>query len=291
MPVDDEINLNKPLTDAQINKLEKDADRMEKAAEKAQEASRKANEAIKNNPMGGSLPAKGRTEGYDASGIGSSVAGSEEAMEALQLFGGTEGDGRSSVERMKGYRRTGQSRSQSPVGKMDDEILQRLGEIELAKKEQAEAINEIQMHQREQKMHEQQMIGGVGKGFSTAQEAVGASRDPMGWAKGKAMKMLGKAGVYGAIAAMVIQMGQQLITQIHDEIKDMFRAGGVLDVRKQVMNQMKQVVELESLIDMQQGRLFFTSSNGEIMRQGVPQMSNTDTMVNGYKQYLQEYDR
>ena len=53
MPVDDEINLNKPLTDAQINKLEKDADRMEKAAEKAQEAAQKAQQAIASNPMGG----------------------------------------------------------------------------------------------------------------------------------------------------------------------------------------------------------------------------------------------
>jgi hypothetical protein len=291
MPVDDEINLNKPLTDAQIAKLEKDADRMEKAAEKAQEANRKANEAIKNNPMGGALPAKGRTEGYDASGIGSNIAGSEEVMEQLQLFGGAGGDGRSSVERMKGYRRTGQSRSQSPVGKMDDEIIQRLGEIERDKQKQAEAIKQLKMNQMKQKMHEQKMMSNVSGGFGKVNEGFSFAHNPQGFVKGKALGMLGRAGVYGAIAAMVIQQVQGIWDQVNEQIKDMYRAGGILDVRKETLDAVKQVSSLKSIIDMEQGRQFFTSDRGEILRQGIAQAANTNTRANGFMQYTQEYER
>jgi len=38
MPVDEDINLDKPITDQHIAKLEKDADRMESAADKAEQA-------------------------------------------------------------------------------------------------------------------------------------------------------------------------------------------------------------------------------------------------------------
>jgi hypothetical protein len=54
---------------------------------------------------------------------------------------------------------------------------------------------------------------------------------------------------------------------------------------------MKQISELETLVDIHQGRVFFTSANGETLRQGIPQTTNTMRRVNGYKQYIQEFDR
>ena len=105
------------------------------------------------------------------------------------------------------------------------------------------------------------------------------------------MAMLGRAGVYGAIAAMVIQQVQGLFDQINEQIKQMFAPGGVYDVRKDVLDAVKNVSSLKSIIDMEQGRVFFTSDTGESLRQGVPQAANTNTRVNGFKQYTQEYER
>ena len=45
------------------------------------------------------------------------------------------------------------------------------------------------------------------------------------------------------------------------------------------------------MIDVNQGTVFFTSDTGEILRQGVPQTSNTRERVNGHKQYQQEFDK
>ena len=75
------------------------------------------------------------------------------------------------------------------------------------------------------------------------------------------------------------------------QIKDMYKPGGILDVRKEQLDSLRQVGSLASIIDMEQGRVFFTSNTGELLRQGVPQATNTEGRVNGYKQYLQEYER
>ena len=91
-------------------------------------------------------------------------------------------------------------------------------------------------------------------------------------------------------SASPLEQIEQLYNQVKKEIKDLFKAGGVLDVRKEMLDQMKQVAELDSLVDAAQGRIYFNSSNGEVLRQGVPQSANTNRAVNGYKQYIQIYD-
>ena len=114
--------------------------------------------------------------------------------------------------------------------------------------------------------------------------------NPIGKTKSVALGLLGKT-VVGAIAVMIIQQVQALYDQILTQIKDMYKAGGVLDVRKDQLDSLKQVASIKSIIDMEQGRVMFTSETGEILRQGVPQATNTQGRVNGYKQYLQEYQR
>ena len=300
MPVDDEINLNKPLTDAQINKLEKDADRMEKAAEKAQEAAQKAQQAIANNPMGGALPMSGRPEGYDTSTLKKGEGGVVEGTG--DPFTGFGGRGAEAGQR-KGYRRVGESRKSSPLGGMDpDDIMAHMAELKAAQdkleadlkmkqKEQDNEIKEIKMKEMMHQKHLMNIQGNVGKGFGKANQVMGFMRNPVGFGMNQALGALGKAGFVGLIAAMVIQQVQGLYDQVVQQIKDMYKPGGILDVRKEQLDSLRQVGSLASIIDMEQGRVFFTSGTGEILRQGVPQATNTENRLNGYKQYLQEYER
>ena len=116
-------------------------------------------------------------------------------------------------------------------------------------------------------------------------------QNPIGFGKGKIMGLIGKAGIYGAIAMFAIQMAQQVYDQVINEVKSMFQAGGVLDVRKDVLDSVRQVANLDHMINVAQGKIFFTSDTSEFLRQGVPLNYNTRDRVNGYKQYLQEFDR
>ena len=299
MPVDDPIDLNKPLTDAQINKLEKDADRMEKAAEKAQEAAQKANQAMANNPMGGAVPMKkGKPEGYDPSTAISAITKPEEGGasygqdDPLSGFGGRGAE----AGQRKGYRRVGESRRLSPIAKQAPEyVLQELANkqqiLQAEQKKQADEIKKQRAEAMATKMQQQRMMSGVSGGFSKINQGFAFAKGPGGFVKGKALGMLGGFTVWGAIAAMVIQQVQGLWDQVNQQIKDMYKAGGIFDVRKETLDAVKQVSALQSIIDMEQGRLFFTSDTGESLRQGISQAANTNTRVNGFKQYTQEYER
>ena len=130
--------------------------------------------------------------------------------------------------------------------------------------------------------------GDIQGGFS---QFMGAKNNPISFGKNKVLGALGKAGLYGVIAKFVIDMGQQVFDSVISEMKSFFKAGGVFDIRKDVLNELKQVANLDHMIAVQRGEVFFTSDTAEILRQGVPQTSNTREKVNGHKQYIQEFDR
>ncbi len=153
--------------------------------------------------------------------------------------------------------------------------------------EHSQAISDASKHRMEM---EKNIQSALNKGFGKVQEGFSFMNNPIGKTKSVALGLLGKT-VVGAIAVMIIQQVQALYDQILTQIKDMYKAGGVLDVRKDQLDSLKQVSSLKSIIDMEQGRVMFTSETGEILRQGVPQATNTQGRVNGYKQYLQEYQR
>jgi hypothetical protein len=321
MPVDDEINLDKPLSDAQIRRLEKDAERMEKTAEKAmaeaqkikeakEQIAREAEEIKRLNPMGGAMPmGRGKPSGYDSSSVNRSPesAGIEEDQVSgfARLGGadartekdeaGNEVEVNDSLARMKGYRRVGQSRAESPVGHVDpQQIMQMVAQAAKAEKKRLDAIEaelrEAAQERAEIKRGQQQMLSNVGKGGGAIQKGFSFSRNPAQFLKGTVFGLLQKT-FYGALAVMLIQQIEQVYNQVLDEVKDLFKAGGVMDVRKEMLNSMKQVASIESLVDAEQGRVFFNSSNGENLRQGIPQSANTNERLNGYKQYIQIYDR
>ncbi|MBF85123.1 MAG: hypothetical protein CL489_11740 [Acidobacteria bacterium] len=158
-------------------------------------------------------------------------------------------------------------------------------------KEQKAAMKEVQRIQMEHDQHLRNIQNNIGKGFGKVQEGFAFAANPVGWGMRKGLAMLGKLSIWGAIAAMIIEQVQGLYQQVIEQIKSMYQPGGILDVRKDQLDSLRQVGSLSSIIDMEQGRVFFTSNTGELLRQGVPQATNTEGRVNGYKQYLQEYER
>lgn len=309
MPVEDEINLDKPLTDAQIEKLEKDADRADKAAEKAFQAAEKAKQAsekaqqantITTNILGTTASSgvydksyRPRT-GYDSSTLvnntGALPRGGLEESDYSYGFG-LAGMSPESGER-KGYRRYGETEEATPVAGQSPRAMEaRMASIQQAQQAIRKQTQQNALDIKMQKARDQAMIGSVRGGFGKVQQGFAFGASPTGFMKGAGFNLLAKAGPAGVIAVMAIQQIQQLFDQVNEQIKQMFAPGGVYDVRKDVLDAVKNVSSLKSIIDMEQGRVFFTSDTGESLRQGVPQAANTNTRVNGFKQYTQEYER
>jgi len=257
LPVDDEINLNDPegLTQDDLDIMNREADELEELAEGAErnaEKIKKATDSLKGMD-------------FDTKNIiQSEVEGKPTDMGAVD------------------------------INIRLDELEKQLMEVatisqgqKKTDQEHSQAISDASKHRMEM---EKNIQSALNKGFGKVQEGFSFMNNPIGKTKSVALGLLGKT-VVGAIAVMIIQQVQALYDQILTQIKDMYKAGGVLDVRKDQLDSLKQVSSLKSIIDMEQGRVMFTSETGEILRQGVPQATNTQGRVNGYKQYLQEYQR
>jgi len=64
-----------------------------------------------------------------------------------------------------------------------------------------------------------------------------------------------KGGIYGIIAIAVLQMA----TQIFEEVKKLYAPGGPFDVRKQMLDRDKELIEMDHILARRSGRVFFTS--------------------------------
>ena len=257
MPVDDEINLNDPegITQEDLDIMNREADELEELAEGAErnaEKIKKATDSLKGMDFA--------TKNI----IQSEVEGEPTDMGAVDINIRLDELEKQLMEVAKvaqGQKKTDQEHSQ--------------------------AISDASKHRMEM---EKSIQSALNKGFGKVNEGFSFMNNPIGKTKSVALGLLGKT-VVGAIAVMIIQQVQALYDQILTQIKDMYKAGGVLDVRKDQLDSLKQVASIKSIIDMEQGRVMFTSETGEILRQGIPQATNTQGRVNGYKQYLQEYQR
>lgn len=303
--VSEDVNLNDIDTESKFNKITKQADKAERDLERAEKARikteaevQKSAELLKNfeekqiqaktaSPlwnMGGNDPHRE----HGVTGLGTPVGQTDENSgfnlpNENQTISGKIDTG---AILPANYNVTDKT-SSSPFG---DEDMARGNYIEQILKNRKH-IRDLEEEQKQIKAHQQEVLGNVRGGFGKVQGAFPWSSNPVGKAKSTILTNLGRAGFAGAIASLVIQQVESLYNQIVQEVKDMFRAGGALDIRKDVLNEMKQISELETLVDIHQGRVFFTSANGETLRQGIPQTTNTMRRVNGYKQYIQEFDR
>jgi hypothetical protein len=295
MPVDEDINLNKPLTDAQLRKLERDAERMEIAARKAEENARKISEEA-SKAADVLLNAEKFMGRSPLAGMGGDIDVPDNTTNILGI--GATGQ---SVLPTKG-RRSGQTVGRSPVSGISVDVVneQLIAEQEALKEEQRQAkiererimteqkaqaqrIKEIQMRENQIRESFQRPMSGIRQGYNF-------TRNPTGFALGKLKGLIVGGGFYGAIALMVMEFGEEIYNMVINEIKGLYEPGGIFDKRKEMLNDMKQVANLEHMVDIHQGRVFFTSDTGEFLRQGIPQNYNTRKMVNGYKQYIQEFD-
>jgi len=95
-----------------------------------------------------------------------------------------------------------------------------------------------------------------------------------------------------AVAFLAYEVGSMVYDEVLRRVKSMYEAGGALDVRKVIKDEMKQVANIEHMMAIHRGDVFFTSDTAEFIRQGISQNdSNARTRVYGHKQYIQEFDR
>lgn len=265
MPIDRDFNLDNPdgITEEDIRQMEEEADRIEAIAKRAEAAKEKIES------------------------VGAPLKGMSFAQ--LNVLDKALGEGTRQED-------SGGTTTAGEVGGMNKEelmdlVIEMMKTMEDAKAERKENKKNVDFAEKHRKELERK-ITGIENDISKAYgEVKGLMANPIGFGRGKFMGLLGKAGIYGAIAVFAIQMAQQVYDQVINEVKSMFQPGGVLDVRKDVLDAVRQVANIDHMINVSQGKIFFTSDTSEILRQGIPLNYNTRDRVNGYKQYLQEFDR
>jgi hypothetical protein len=301
MPVEDNADFRLPLTASMVDKMHKQADQYEKDAERMERAQQKFT-----NMLGTHAQGMGYQKGYnpkDPSVYDPSTAAAGATGKIAHVMkggmkpsmgetGSPQGAGDPESANITSARRVGAGVGASGLQKMTPQSIRAFQAAALQdQKAMMAKIKEHEMKIREHEQHIQNIHNNISKGFGKVQEGFSFAANPVKFGMTQGLKMLGKASAIGAIAAMVIEQVQSVYQQVIEQIKDMYAPGGILDVRKEQLDSLRQVGTLSSLIDMEQGRVFFTSNTGELLRQGVPQATNTEGRVNGYKQYLQEYER
>ena len=259
MPIDKDFNLDNPdgITDEDIREMEEQANEIEAIAKRAEAAKEKIESVgapIKDmsfaqlDVISKALSAEGGTRQADSGG-GMAGMGKEELMDLI-------------IELMKTMEEAKEERKK---------INKKLTDAEKERKEFEKKVNEIKSE--------------IGQGY---QDISSFKANPFGFGKGKVMGMLGKAGIWGAVATFVIQTAEQVYNQVLSEVKAQFEAGGAWDKRKLVQDVLKEYNSIEYLTRIQAGGVFFTADAGQDLRQGAPRGSNnTRDLRDGHMKFLQ----
>jgi len=298
MPVEKDINLDKPLTDEEIRELEAEADHLEQLAEEAHKDAKKAkefqkeeesmlNDAVKKieqlekeaekaekakNKIGRSIKEVNQLAKH-RSALGG-IGGEEPFAEGEQFGMGGMIPGAGQIQTGRTGFGTGQG--QAPMGGLAGTIKKlemALKEAEKKRKEAEKKATAERMANSKKIAEQRAMIGKVTKGQS---DFFSMSRNPLGFAGGRLTGMLAKGGIYGIIAIAVLQMAQQ----IFEEVKKLYAPGGPFDVRKQMLDRDREMIEMDHLLARRAGRVFFTSDTDLV--QGPPEINsgNTDKVIN-----------
>lgn len=116
------------------------------------------------------------------------------------------------------------------------------------------------------------------KGATT--DALSLIKNPVGFIADKLPLILGIAGPV-ALALFAVKIAEQ----VFELIKSQFGAGGLFDVRKLVLDQVKSFSPIQTLINIKAGLVFFTSDAGQKLRQGAPQFSNTMQLRDNHRKF------
>jgi hypothetical protein len=201
-----------------------------------------------------------------------SVSGMNLYQQDLLREGPAEGGNPMGVSAPQGGGGIGQDELRAMIA----DILANQKEGQLEREENKTAIQLAKEHRAKL---EQQIKGGLANAEGKFNEVLAVGANPMGFAKGKLMGMVGKAGIYGFIALMVYRVGETL----WNEYLKTFKAGGVNDIRKIMLDRDKEIAELDDIIQRRAGRVFFT---GDVdLHQGPPLMSNTERLRDGVMRY------
>lgn len=291
MPVERDIDLNKPLSTEDINYLEEEANRLEELAKEAQEDAKKAKEfqkeeeRILNDAVNKVEKIEKEADKAEKAKkkIGKSIKEVNELAENRSGLAGMGGDdpfiqqggmggmGAGTGQIKAGRTGFGTGQERSPLGLIPGEQrmreLERLADLKLAKEERAK-LSKIQKEHAEKLAKQRKLISTVQKG---EQDFFAMSRNPLGFGMGKMTGLLMKGGIYGIIALAVISMAQQ----IFEEVKKLYAPGGPFDIRKQMMDRDRELIELDHLLDRRGGRVFFTADTDLV--QGSPEINSGST--------------
>lgn len=255
MPVDDEINLDSPdgITQENIDRMNEMADELEQIAERSETNAEKIKQNMKSVE-------KDTDDVKDVTDITSNNTGIEERLTQIEET---------------------QKKFITLFSKAKEEREENKRKLTEAEKERIKLMKKI-------KESEDKITEGYSNFTSMAKNPTGFA---ISTGKSSIKGLLGRAGVYGLVAMFAWEMGERIYNDILEQIKGMFKAGGLFDVRKESLDNMKQIPNLEHMISVHRGEVFFTSDTAEALRQGAPFNSNVREKVNGHKQYLQEFDR
>ena len=293
MPVEKDINLDKPISEEDIKQMEAEADRLEEIAKNAQADSEKAGNLLSNEDKlladavkkveqiekEAEKAEKARTR------IGKTITEVNQLAEyrsALANFGGTEnfeeGEGRGfealgGRDAFTGKLKTGRTgfgtgQEKSPMGTII-QLQAQLEEAEKMAETRKKEVNKKLAEQAKALAEQKGIVSSMQKDFN---EVLSFTRNPMGLITGKLTGFLGGAGVAGLIAVISLAVADQIFEMVKKE----FGPGGRFDVRKEMLDRDREISEMEDILDRRAGRVFFTSDNE--LTQGAPQFSNTERL-------------
>lgn len=281
MPVDEDLNLSQPLSADDLKQLEREAVIMEKAVakmekelEKAEKAKHKIGNTIKEiNQLANHISPLGNIEG-DFKDITHSMTGTPLEIED----GGLLPLGRQGM-------RSGEQKDRTPFGQTVSDQQKFNDEIKLRQVEINKELEELKTKQMEDRQKINDVRDAESKINNIEGDMLGLMNNPRGLALGKVKGMLGKS-IYGIIAVMVLEFAEKIFNDIMREIKGMFQAGGIYDVRKLVKDEVYTISSLDYILKMNEGMMYFSSNSSEVLRQGSWANANTRDLEYGHKQFL-----
>lgn len=257
MPVDEDINLDAPegITQEQIDFMNRQADELQDIADKAEKNVNRIQKATQS-------PTEKIFDGKPFSQL------NEEETKLFQDM---------IIDYMKQKK---EDQDKIEENKEDiEEIKQELWEIKT--KDISDLKNSIQK--------------GSGDFKNMFSQGTSIIKNPIGngLSRLRTMAMAGSSAFLPiAVAFLAYEVGSMVYDEVLRRVKSMYEAGGALDVRKVIKDEMKQVANIEHMMAIHRGDVFFTSDTAEFIRQGISQNdSNARTRVYGHKQYIQEFDR
>lgn len=237
MPVDEEINLNNPdgITQDDMDIMNRQADELEELAMSAEGNAQRIEKARKSIER---------------------MTFAEKNILSSKMSGQGTGSGVGNIDKEE----------------LMDIVIGIYEELEKAKTERKENKREINKEVEARKQLERKIKHDLLEGEGKVHEFMGATENPIGFAKGKLMGIIGKAGIAGVIIGIV----HRTADMIWKEYMNSFKAGGANDIRKMMDDRDKEMAELDDILARRSGRVFFT---GDVdLRQGAPQISNTERL-------------